>query len=121
MGDAAEALGRAVSRFHWQWRQIGAEQPGRAGTHRVPILRTLTLADKTVCTLAGGALLTYLERQLTLELIHAMAENKPERVVCVDEGFEPVVAGESIHYPADFRDHRHHQLQDSMKAGLCPK
>jgi len=28
-----------------------------------------------------------LERKLTLELIRAMAERKPERVVCLDEGF----------------------------------
>ena len=28
-----------------------------------------------------------LERELTLELIRAMAEKKPERVVCLDEGF----------------------------------
>ena len=27
------------------------------------------------------------ERQLTLELIRAMADRKPERVVCLDEGF----------------------------------
>lgn len=29
-----------------------------------------------------------LERELTLELIRAMAEKKPERVVCLDQGFE---------------------------------
>ncbi len=28
-----------------------------------------------------------LERELTLELIRAMADQKPERVVCLDEGF----------------------------------
>ncbi len=28
-----------------------------------------------------------LERALTLELIRAIAEMKPERVVCLDEGF----------------------------------
>lgn len=27
------------------------------------------------------------EKKLTLELIRAMAERKPERVVCLDEGF----------------------------------
>ena len=36
---------------------------------------------------AGGALLICLERKLTLEAIRAMAEKKPERVVCLDEGF----------------------------------
>ena len=45
------------------------------------------LAGKTVYSVAGGALLICLERELTLELIRAMAEQKPERVVCLDEGF----------------------------------
>lgn len=36
---------------------------------------------------AGGLFLVCLERELTLELIRAMAEKKPERVVCLDEGF----------------------------------
>jgi adenine-specific DNA-methyltransferase len=48
---------------------------------------TLTLAGKTVHSVAGGALLICLERELTLELIRAMAEKKPERVVCLDAGF----------------------------------
>jgi len=47
----------------------------------------LTEAGKTVFSVAGGALLICLERELTLELIRAMAEKKPERVVCLDEGF----------------------------------
>jgi len=50
-------------------------------------LETLTLAGKTVCSVAGGALFICLERELTLGLIRAMAEKKPERVVCLDEGF----------------------------------
>lgn len=50
-------------------------------------LKTLTLAGKTVHSVAGGALFICLERELTLELIRAMAEKKPERVVCLDEGF----------------------------------
>ena len=37
--------------------------------------------------MAGGALLICLERPLTLEAIRAMAAKKPERVVCLDEGF----------------------------------
>ena len=47
----------------------------------------LTLAGKTVYSAAGGALFICLERELTLELIRAMAERKPERVVCLDDGF----------------------------------
>lgn len=50
-------------------------------------VETLTLAGKAVHSVAGGALLICLERELTLELIRVMAERKPERVVCLDEGF----------------------------------
>jgi adenine-specific DNA-methyltransferase len=42
---------------------------------------------KTVYNVAGGALFICLESALTLDLIRAMAEKKPERVVCLDEGF----------------------------------
>lgn len=47
----------------------------------------LSLTGQTVFSVAGGALLICLERTLTLELIRAMADKKPERVVCLDEGF----------------------------------
>jgi adenine-specific DNA-methyltransferase len=47
----------------------------------------LTLAGKTVYSVAGGALFICLERQLTLDLVRAMAEHRPERVVCLDNGF----------------------------------
>ncbi len=47
----------------------------------------LALAGKRVHSVAGGLLFICLERKLTLELIHTMAEQKPERVVCLDEGF----------------------------------
>ncbi|MGH2375621.1 MAG: site-specific DNA-methyltransferase [bacterium] len=50
-------------------------------------VETLTLAGKTVHSVAGGALFICLERELTLELVRATAERKPERVVCLDEGF----------------------------------
>lgn len=50
-------------------------------------VETLPLLSKTVYSVAEGALLICLERDLTLELIRAMAERKPERVVCLDEGF----------------------------------
>ncbi len=52
----------------------------------VPV-EALTLAGKTVYSVAEGALLVCLERELTLEAIRAMAERQPERVVCLDEGF----------------------------------
>lgn len=44
-------------------------------------------AGKTVYSVANGALFICLERELTLDLIRAMAEQKPERVVCLDSGF----------------------------------
>jgi adenine-specific DNA-methyltransferase len=47
----------------------------------------LKLRGKTIHSVAGGALFICLERALTLELIRSMAEKKPERVVCLDEGF----------------------------------
>lgn len=40
-----------------------------------------------VYSVADGAMLICLERNLTLDLIRAMADKKPERVVCLDEGF----------------------------------
>jgi len=46
-----------------------------------------TLAGKTVYSVAGGALVICLERALSLELIRAIADERPERVVCLDEGF----------------------------------
>lgn len=46
-----------------------------------------TLAGKTVHSVAGGVLMICLERELTLELIRAIADAKPERVVLLDAGF----------------------------------
>ena len=50
-------------------------------------IEQMTLAGKTVYSIAGGLFLLCLEKELTLELIRAMAERKPERVVCLDQGF----------------------------------
>jgi adenine-specific DNA-methyltransferase len=50
-------------------------------------VESLALAGKSVHSVARGALFICLERELTLELIRAMADKKPERVVCLDEGF----------------------------------
>jgi adenine-specific DNA-methyltransferase len=50
-------------------------------------VETLTFAEKSVYSVDNGALFICLERELTLELIRAMAEAKPVRVVCLDEGF----------------------------------
>lgn len=50
-------------------------------------VETRPLAGKTVYFVAGGALVICLERALTLDVIRAIADAKPERVVCLDEGF----------------------------------
>ena len=50
-------------------------------------VEVLQLVGKQVHSVAGGVFLVCLERELTLELIRAMADKKPERVVCLDEGF----------------------------------
>lgn len=46
-----------------------------------------TLAGKTVYNVAQGLFIICLGRELTLDLIRAIAERKPERVVLLDEGF----------------------------------
>ncbi len=51
-------------------------------------VETFKLEGKTVYSVAEGLLLVCLERELTLDLTRAMAEKKPERVVCLDQGFE---------------------------------
>jgi adenine-specific DNA-methyltransferase len=59
----------------------------KSGFELTTPVETLRLADKIVHSVAGGALLVCLERELTLDLIRAIGELKPERVVCLDEGF----------------------------------
>ncbi len=45
------------------------------------------LAGKTVYCVAEGALIICLEKSLTLDIIRSIADMKPQRVVCLDEGF----------------------------------
>ena len=59
----------------------------KSGFQLTTPVETKTLAGKTVYSVAGGALMICLERALTLELIRAVADMKPERVVCLDDGF----------------------------------
>ncbi len=59
----------------------------KSGFELTTPVETLQLAGTTVHSVAGGALLVCLERALTLDLIRAIAQKKPERVVCLDEGF----------------------------------
>jgi adenine-specific DNA-methyltransferase len=48
---------------------------------------TFQLEGMQVHSVAEGALLVCLERTLTVDLIRAMADKGPERVICLDEGF----------------------------------
>jgi adenine-specific DNA-methyltransferase len=50
-------------------------------------IEQLPLADKSVFSIDEGGMLICLEKDLTPEVIKAMAEKKPSRVVCLDEGF----------------------------------
>jgi len=50
-------------------------------------METMTLGEGTICSVAEGAMLICLERRLTIEMIRAIANKKPERVVCLDLGF----------------------------------
>ncbi len=47
----------------------------------------LSLARKTVYSVAEGTLLVCLDRALTLEVIEAMVERNPEQIVCLEAGF----------------------------------
>ncbi|MDV2988828.1 MAG: site-specific DNA-methyltransferase [Dehalogenimonas sp.] len=47
----------------------------------------LTLAGKDIISVAEGLMFICLEKEISLELIKAMADKKPERVVCLDAGF----------------------------------
>ncbi len=60
----------------------------KAGFELTTPIETLTLADKTVYSIAEGALLICLEKQLTLEVMHAIADLEPSRVIVLDEGFQ---------------------------------
>lgn len=51
-------------------------------------VETLTLAGKTVYSVAERMMLICLEDTLTIEVIRAMAELQPNRVVCLDTAFE---------------------------------
>lgn len=51
-------------------------------------IEKLSLVGKTVFSIADGAMLICLEEKLTKEVINAMAEMKPSRVICLDKGFK---------------------------------
>lgn len=47
----------------------------------------LSILKRTIYSVADGALLICLEADLNLDLIKAIAEHNPERVICLDRGF----------------------------------
>ena len=50
-------------------------------------METFGIDGKAIHSVANGAMLICLDKQLTHEVIKGIADLKPERVVCLDEGF----------------------------------
>lgn len=50
-------------------------------------VKTVEMAGKQAFSVEGGALLICLEKEITSELIDALAEANPLQVICLDEGF----------------------------------
>jgi adenine-specific DNA-methyltransferase len=51
-------------------------------------IEKIVLAEKSVFSISDGSMFICLEKELSPEVIKAMAERKPVRVVCLDEGFK---------------------------------
>ncbi len=60
----------------------------KAGFPLTTKVEKVQMAGKDVFSVADGALLICLEREITKELIKAMAEADPLQVICLDEGFK---------------------------------
>ena len=60
----------------------------KSGFELTTKIEKIELENKSVFSIGEGELLICLERELTNELIKAMAERKPIRVICLDEGFQ---------------------------------
>lgn len=89
----AEQLGRQLE-MHVQHIEAGRTQEDilfeillKSGFPLSTRIEPLTLAGKTVYGIAEGAMLVCLEKELTSEVIKEIAARKPERVVCLDQGF----------------------------------
>jgi adenine-specific DNA-methyltransferase len=59
----------------------------KSGFELTTHIAALTLAGKTVFSIAEGQLLICLEKEITHDCIKAMAEKGPSRVICLDEAF----------------------------------
>ena len=60
----------------------------KAGFQLTTPIEKLTLEDKTVFCIADNALIICLEKELTLDVMKAIAEREPARVIVLDEGFQ---------------------------------
>lgn len=60
----------------------------KAGFMPTEKVEKLTMAGKTVFSIAEGALLICLEEEITRELIDAVAEAEPMQFICLDRGFQ---------------------------------
>jgi adenine-specific DNA-methyltransferase len=69
-------------------RDILTELLLKSGFPPTTSVSEVAVGDKKAYMVAEGHLVVCLDRKLTLEAIRAIADLKPERVVCLDEGFE---------------------------------
>ncbi len=90
----AEAIGKQLE-LHIAHISESADQEAilyelllKSGFELTTKIEKLEIEGKAVFSIAEGELLICLERKLTNELIKAMAERKPTRVICLDEGFQ---------------------------------
>ena len=60
----------------------------KAGFELQTRVKKQTMAGKNVYTVAGGALLICLDKEITPELIDALVDADPLQVICLDEGFK---------------------------------
>lgn len=60
----------------------------KSGYELTTSIETLILANKTVYSIADNALLICLEKELTIEVMNAIAALEPSRVIVLDEGFQ---------------------------------
>ncbi|WP_341838604.1 site-specific DNA-methyltransferase [Chitinophaga pollutisoli] len=60
----------------------------KSGFDLTTSIEKLEIESKTVFSVASGELLICLEKNLTRDLIKAIAEKQPTRVICLDEGFQ---------------------------------
>lgn len=60
----------------------------KSGFQLTTPVERLVLAGKEVFSVEGGSLLICLQKEITTELIDALAEANPLQVICLDEGFK---------------------------------